>query len=170
MPSSITLQPITAEHHPLTERLWQLYRHDLSEHWGTYPDAAGLFASERLRSFFTDPDRCGYLVQQGDRVVGFVLVRGLLSGLRVMGEFFVLRAARRRQVGWEAALLVLRRHPGDWEIAFQESNPGAARFWRRVATELAVAGYKDEERPVPGKPEIDPDTWLSFTVRPTDRA
>ncbi|MEV8371570.1 GNAT family N-acetyltransferase [Kribbella sp. NPDC056861] len=164
MPSSITLQPITAEHHPLTERLWQLYRHDLSEYRGTYPDAAGLYPTERLRSFFTEPDRCGYLVRQGDQVAGFVLVRGLAIGLRVMGEFFVLRAARRQQVGWEAALQVLRLHPGDWEIAFQENNPGAARFWRRVAAETARDGYKDELRPVPGKPEVEPDTWLSFTV------
>jgi predicted acetyltransferase len=164
VPSSITLQPITAEHHPLAERLWQLYRHDLSEFRGIYPDADGLFATERLWSFFDQADRCGYLVRQGDQVAGFVLVRGLVSGLRVMGEFFVVRAARRQQVGWHAALAVLRQHPGDWEIAFQENNPGAARFWRRVATELAADGYKDEQRPVPGKPEIEPDTWLSFTV------
>ncbi len=164
MPSSITLQPIVAEHHELTERLWQLYRHDLSEYWNTYPDADGLFPAKRLRTFFTEADRCGYLVHQDDRVVGFALVRGLQSGLRVMGEFFVLRAARRQQIGWDTALQVLRRHPGDWEIAFQESNAGAAKFWRRVAAEAAVAGYKDEERPVPGKPEIAPDTWLSFTV------
>ncbi|MEV6413782.1 GNAT family N-acetyltransferase [Kribbella sp. NPDC051718] len=164
MPSSITLQPITAEHHPLIERLWQLYRHDLSEYRYNYPGADGLYPTERLRTFFTDADRCGYLVKQGDQVAGFVLVRGLVSGLRVMGEFFVLRAARRQQVGWQAALAVLRRHPGDWEIAFQENNPGAARFWRRIAGELAVDGYKDEQRPVPGKPNIEPDTWLSFTV------
>jgi predicted acetyltransferase len=162
--SSITLQPITAEHHPLTERLWQLYRHDLSEFRGNYPGPDGLFATQRLRSFFDEPDRCGYLVKQGDAVAGFVLVRGLVSGLRVMGEFFVLRAARRQQIGWHAALAVLRRHPGDWEIAFQENNPGAAKFWRRVAGELAADGYKDEQRPVPGKPEVEPDTWLSFTV------
>jgi predicted acetyltransferase len=164
VPSSITLQPIAAEHHPLAERLWQLYRHDLSEYRGNLPDADGLFPAERLRSFFTDADRCGYLVRQGDQVVGLVLVRGLVSGLRVMGEFFVVRAVRRRQVGWDAALQVLRRHPGDWEIAFQENNPGAARFWRRVAGEVAGTGYKDEERPIPGKPEAEPDTWLSFTV------
>nr|WP_239062493.1 GNAT family N-acetyltransferase [Streptomyces sp. SID13031] len=141
-----------------------MYRHDLSEFRGNYPEADGLFRSERLQSFFSEADRCGYLVRQGDQVAGFVLVRGLVSGLRVMGEFFVVRAARRQQVGWEAALAVLRKHPGDWEIAFQESNPGAAGFWRRVAAEAAVDGYKDEERPVPGKPDVEPDTWLSFTV------
>jgi hypothetical protein len=62
------------------------------------------------------------------------------------------------------AIEVLRRHPGRWEIAFQEENPGAARFWRGIATELAGDAYQEERRPVPGKPHIPPDVWLTFTV------
>jgi predicted acetyltransferase len=77
-----------------------------------------------------------------------------------MGEFFVVRAARRGGVGHAAALEAIRRHPGRWEIAFQEENPKAARFWRRVATEVVGDAWTTEARPVPDKPHIPPDTWL----------
>ena len=72
----------------------------------------------------------------------------------------MLRARRRHRVGHDAAVTALREHPGAWEIAFQEENPGAARFWRRVATDVAGTSWREERRPVPGKPEIPPDVWL----------
>ena len=148
----------------MIERLWQLYQHDMSEFRDTYPDEEGRFKPGRLPLFLSEPDKCAYLVRHEDRPAGFAFVRGLSHDCRVMGEFFVIRAARRQQVGRETALQVIRQHPGDWEIAFQEENPGAANFWRRVVGELVGDDYKDESRPVPGKPEIPPDSWLSFTI------
>jgi predicted acetyltransferase len=56
------------------------------------------------------------------------------------------------------------RHPGEWEIPFQENNVAAARFWRRVAASVAGADVLEERRPVPGKPEVPPDVWLTLTV------
>ena len=64
----------------------------------------------------------------------------------------------------EAALELLRLHPGCWGIPFQEENQGAARFWRRVATDIAGAACQEERRPVPGKQEIPPDTWLLLST------
>ncbi|RCW43313.1 hypothetical protein DFQ14_107203 [Halopolyspora algeriensis] len=56
------------------------------------------------------------------------------------GESFVVRALRRQRVGHEAALDLVRVHPGRWEIAFQEENPGAACFLRHVAM-AATSSY-----------------------------
>jgi predicted acetyltransferase len=162
VPSPITLQLITPDLHPAVERLWQLYQHDMSEFRDTYPSDEGLFKAGRLPLFLTEADKCGYLVRYDGRLAGFAFVRGLAGDLRVMGEFFIVRAARRQKVGRETAVQVLRRHPGDWEIAFQEENPGAARFWRRLVRDLVGSDYLDQARPVPGKPNIPPDTWLSF--------
>jgi predicted acetyltransferase len=70
-------------------------------------------------------------VRVGPDPAGFVFVRGLAAGAGplVMGEFLVVRAVRRRGVGRAAARMVLARHPGAWEIPFQEANAEAARFW-----------------------------------------
>ena len=129
-----SLHLMTGADRPVAERLWQLYAHDMSQFRGTFPADSGEYKAGRLPTFFEDPDRCGYLVRTDDRLAGFAFVRGVLEEPRVMGEFFVVRAARRHGVGHAAASAVLREHPGRWEIPFQEENPGAARFWRQVAT------------------------------------
>lgn len=164
MPAATSVQLITGSQQRLVaSRLWQLYRHDLSEFRGTMPGADGLFSPGRLPDFLDGAGRCSYLIRSGPAPAGFALVRGLAGGPAVMGEFFVVRAARRQRVGYSAAMRVLSLHPGPWEIAFQEENPGAARFWRRVAADVAAmsgTAVREERRPVPGKPGIPPDTWL----------
>jgi predicted acetyltransferase len=162
--ASPSLQPVTHAQRPVVERLWQLYAHDLSAFRGSMPDGDGLYKAGRLPTYFDDPDRCGYLVCSGAALAGFALIRGLSDQPRVMGEFFVVRAARRRRVGHQAAVALLGRHPGRWEIAFQEENAGAARFWRRVATDAVGPAWAEERRPVPGKPQLPPDTWLLLST------
>ena len=160
---TITLEVAEDGLRPVVERLWQLYAHDLSEYRGALPDDAGLFKPGRLPRYFEDPDRQVHLVRQGGAPVGFAMVRGLTTGPLVMGEFFVVRAARRAGVGFAAATMLLDRHPGTWEIAFQEENPGAAAFWRRVghhASSRPGTTVREERRAVPDKPHLPPDTWL----------
>jgi predicted acetyltransferase len=104
-----------------------------------------------------------YLAQLGDRPVGFALVRGLEGGTRVMGEFFVVRSARGGGQARAFAEHVVRAHPGQWEIAFQDDNVRAARFWRRLGTDV-LTGTSEELRGIPNKPYIPPDVWLTGTV------
>jgi predicted acetyltransferase len=141
---------ITPDTRPVIERLWQLYMHDLSEFRGTMPGEDGMFLLRRLNPAFDDPDRRIYLVYRESRPAGFAIVTGVREQPRTIGEFFVVRAARRHQVGHEVALELLQRHPGRWEIAFQEANAGAAKFWRRVATAAVGTAWQEELRPVPG--------------------
>jgi predicted acetyltransferase len=158
------LDRMTDADRPVAERLWQLYQHDLSEFRGSFPSPEGLFKAGRLPTFLSDPERCGYLVRSPSGPAGFVCVRGVHTEPRVMGEFFVVRAARRSGVGRSAAVDAMRRHPGRWEIPFQEENPGAAAFWRRVATDVVGSAWSEERRPVPDKPHVPPDVWLMLEV------
>lgn len=153
----------TSRQRAVAERLWPLYMHDLSEFWGDMPDSNGLYRT-RLTKYFEDPDRCGYLIYSGRAPGGFALIRGLNGESRVMGDFFVVRAARRQHVGHEAAAQVIGLHPGKWAIPFQEGNPGAARFWRHLGAEMASNGCEEEQRSVPGKPQEPPDIWLRFST------
>ncbi|MEU4555875.1 GNAT family N-acetyltransferase [Micromonospora violae] len=147
----------------LMERLWQLYRHDPSEFRDTLPDDVGLFTPGRLRTYLQDPDSAGYIICRDTRPVGFAFVSNLnIQPLRI-AEFFVVRAVRRSGVGRLAAQQLFAKHRGHWEVPFQEENPGAARFWRRLAAEVCPTGYREERRAVPGKPHITPDTWLLLT-------
>jgi predicted acetyltransferase len=162
--STLSLAPVTELTRPVVERLWQLYRHDLSEFRGSLPEVDGAFPTRSLSPFLEgDPDRRAHLFLR-DGPVGFALVSRTSSGARLMSEFFVVRAARRQGVGRAAVDALLALYPGAWEIPFQEENPAAARFWRHIAAEVARNGVHEERRPVPGKPQIPPDVWLSFAV------
>ncbi|WP_405115005.1 GNAT family N-acetyltransferase [Micromonospora sp. NBC_01405] len=159
----VILQVATAQLWPVVERLGQLYRHDLSEFRGMVPRADGLFAFDQLPSFLGAADRVAHLIRWGRTVAGFALTRHPSDGPSSVAAFFVVRALRRRSVGHRAASELLHGRPGGWEITFQEENPGAARFWRAVAASVGT-GWREERRPVPGKPQLPPDTWLLLDV------
>lgn len=161
------LHPLAREEYPIVPRLWQLYRHDMSEFRGSLPDARGRYTEGHMPEYLTprpDPDRLAYLIRWSGAPVGFVFVRGRTGLVRMIAEFFVVRAARRQGVGEAAARAAFGAHPGPWEVAFQEENPSAARLWRRVVADVSAGRYREERRPVPDKPHLPPDTWLSFTT------
>lgn len=162
MAPQVTIRQVTAETRPVLERLWQLFRHDLSEFRGNMPDEHGEFSVNRLSPYLEDGDRAAYLLYRGSTPAGLALVRGLAAQERVLAEFFVVRAARRQRFGHEAALQLFAMHPGRWRLAFQEENPAAARFWRQVVQALVGTEWSEEARPVPGTQGLPPDIWVSF--------
>jgi len=163
MPTT-TLRHATAEDRPVLERLWLMFRHDLSVFRGLLPNPDGTYRSGRLDAALAESDWVAYLLMSGDRPIGLALIRGLSCHVRVLSAFFVVRGARRRGLGMDAVRELTDRCPGRWEVAFQESNDVASRFWRRVATEIAGDTWTLERRAVPGRPELRPDTWISFEV------
>jgi predicted acetyltransferase len=165
----LTLRPVTAETRSLLERLWQLYRHDLSEFRGSLPDRDGLFPTRPLAPFLADdPDMRAYVFERDGGPVGFGLVGRVTAGPMLMFEFFVVRAVRGQGVGGAAARALFALHPGVWEIPFQEENAMAARFWRGVAARAAQDGVREERRAVPCNPQIPPDVWITVSVGGTD--
>ncbi len=169
-PARLTIRPTTPADRVVLERLWLLFRHDMSEVSGALPDPSGQFRRERLDAAFTDPGWRGVLAQlepadgAPPSPVGFALVRGLDDPTRVLSSFFVVRGARRTGVGRKLAAHVLASFPGSWEVAFQDANPPAVRFWRAVATDAVGQAWTEEHRAVPGRPDAPSDTWISLTV------
>ncbi|RAJ66939.1 putative acetyltransferase [Streptomyces sp. Amel2xB2] len=168
--TSVRLRPVGEADRPLMERLWLLFRHDMSEFAGRLPEPDGTFRSDRLDNALRGgPDWAAYALTLGERPAGLAFVRNLTGATRILNSFFVVRGARRAGVGMRAVRLLVAEHPGRWEIAFQDSNPAAVRFWRRVAAELAGDAWSEERRPVPDRPEVPPDAWISFDVPPAER-
>lgn len=149
---------------PVLERLWLLFRHDMSEWNGVLPHPDGTFRSERLEAALADADWAPYLLSSGQHPVGFAFVRNLGGPIRVLNSFFVVRGARRAGIGRRAAGRLFALHPGAWEVAFQDANAPAVRFWRAVATEIAGQAWAEERRPVPADPAGPADVWISFEV------
>ncbi len=159
----LTLKDADASDTAVLERLWQLYRHDLSEFRDSWTNQDGLFPLHDLHTYVAgDAARAACLLYDGEHLAGFVTVAGLTHERRTLDDFFVLRRARRVRLGQHAAVTVLTRWPGTWEIGFQENNIAAARFWRKIADLLAPSEWRVESRPVPNKPWIPKDTFVIF--------
>ena len=159
----VDLELATVNSRPIIENLLQLYIHDLSQFRFSRPDERGRFNhDDRYAIFFNDPDRCAYLFRDEFGPVGFGLARGLDEDRRLMAGFFIVHGVRRHGVGRAAALEMLRRHPGAWEIPFQEENSGAARFWRALADLAVGRAWTEDRRPVPTKPHIPDDVWITL--------
>ncbi|SKC72942.1 GNAT family N-acetyltransferase [Krasilnikoviella flava] len=178
--TGLRVRRATAADRDVLERLWLLFRHDMSAVSGELPRPDGRFRDERLLAALDDLGHDGARARwrthlattvaedpaggQVEHPVGFALVRGLDAPVRVLSAFFVVRAARRGGVGRDLAGTVLRDLPGPWEIAFQDANIAAAAFWPRVATDVTGDAWTVDHRLVPGRPEVPPDAWLSLTV------
>ena len=159
-----TLEELTEGRREIAERFWQLFLHDLSEFRDSHPDEHGRFKRRHLEPYLRDdPDRMGYVVYGPTGPVGLALVKGLTEDAHWFDQFFVVRSQRRSGLGRAAAEAVLRKHPGRWQVGFQNENPGAARFWRRLAAELGT-NVAERLQPVPDKPHIPDDVILSFEV------
>jgi len=163
----ISVRAATASDRPTVECLWLMFRHDMSEFGGQLPNPDGTFRTERLVAAFDDQDwACYVFTGPEDGPAGFAIVRGLAGPVRVINSFFVVRAMRRAGAGLQAVGAVVAEHPGPWEVAFQDANAAAVRFWRRAAARFAGNDWNEERKPVSGRPDLPPDVWISFTVRP----
>jgi predicted acetyltransferase len=160
-----TVRRATSHDRPVLERLWLLFRHDLSLFTGALPHPDGTFRSERLAASLTESGWAAFLAHQQEAPVGFALVRSLDRPPFVLSSFFVVAGVRGSGLAGAFARDVLAAFPGSWEVAFQEPNAVAARFWRRVAA-AHDDGWSEVCRAVPDRPDLPPDSWVTFDVRP----
>jgi predicted acetyltransferase len=163
--SDLLVRRVQASDRVLMERLWLMFRHDLSEFQGQLPRPDGSYRSERLEDVLKGhPEWAGYLISLGEVPIGFCFMRALQQPVRVLNAFFLVRPVRRRGYGLRAVQEVLSNHPGPCDVAFQANNETAVRFWQRVATEVSGDVWTQEERPIVGNPGATPDLWISFKV------
>ena len=163
--TSTRLRALSEGDVPIVERLWQLYSHDMSEVRGTLPNAEGLYKPGRLATYLDSADDVdGDPILKDEAPAGFAFVGGLSGELLTMGDFFVVRAVRRHGVGSDVVEELFGRYRGRWEIGFQGNNRGAPEFWRRTVSAAVGADWREERRPVPGKPHIAHDHFIVFTL------
>jgi predicted acetyltransferase len=143
------------------ERLWLIFRHEMSTHTHGLPNRDGTYRRERLLLGLSDPSWTAWILAAGDHPIGFALVRALDQPVHVLNSFFVVAPARRRGLGLQFARAVVAANPGRWTVAFQGANTAATRFWPRLAASF-TSDWDLEYRPVPDRPDLPPDTWVTF--------
>ena len=165
-PAIPAIRSVAAGEWPVVAWLWQAFRNDLATVLDSFPRPDGRYRHDLLARY-PSPDRAGYLAWAphpgtGDPApVGFALVDGLGGPRRTIAALFVVPAARRGGWGRRLALETLRAHEGPWAVAFQHDNEAAARFWRAVADEAFGTTWDEEQLPVPGRPDVPADHWIT---------
>ncbi len=134
----IELEPIPASSVETLDRLFQLYAHDWSEWLPLALDERGRFGATPSPDWWAREGHWPFFLRDAGALVGFALVsRGSRAGGSAdamdMGEFFVVRGARRRGTGSAAVRALFARFPGPWEARVRRSNPNARAFWARLA-------------------------------------
>lgn len=163
--TSTSISPARASDHAALHRLWQLFRHDMSQTDGALPSPDGRYRTERLDTALSDDTTWqAWILRADDHPIGLCVIRNLDQPVRVLNSFFVIAAVRRARVGTAFARTVLRSYPGRWTMAYQDANTSAARFWPTVA-ETVDSAATHQHRAVPGRPDLPPESWLNFTVR-----
>jgi predicted acetyltransferase len=135
---AVVLDPVAQAEAPVLRNLFQLYAHDFSEYVPLDLDATGRFDASVDAKWWTDPDHHAYFVLSGEKLAGFALVqRGSRvtgdTGVMDVGEFFVVRGARRHGIGVKVAHALFAAFPGPWEIRVRHANIPARAFWARAA-------------------------------------
>lgn len=159
------LRPVAEDQWEIVAWLWQAFREDLASVVQGFPYADGRYRHTRLEEY-PAPDRLGYLAWAPhpntgeDAPIAFALVKAVGPESHALAEFFVVPAARRGGVGRGIVRAVVERHPGAWEVAFQEENLPEVAFWRAMARELWGEDWVETAEPVPGRPDAPPDHWI----------
>ena len=132
-------------------RLVPMYCHEWSQYNGIEVDEQGRFAFERyVPSYWEQDDRRAFLLRAtaGDkpRWAGFALLDRDFAlsppADYAMAEFFVLHPYRRMGLGLWAALELMRRYQGEWEICRNTANLASIPFWDRVVNEASGGVFK----------------------------
>lgn len=147
------------------ERLWLVFRHHMSTYTGELPRPDGRYRSDRLDRALADPTWNAWMLTAGQHPIGFALTRSLDEPTKVINSFFVVTPARRDGLGTAFARAIVTHSPGRWSVAYQDPNHAAAAFWPRIAAGFDPE-HQLERRPVPGKPHLPPDVWVTFDVLP----
>ena len=124
------------------ENLLQFYIYDFSEFVELDVKEDGLFEPySSLREYWEEEnERFPYFIKEGEKYLGFVLVRYITLSDRSyfsMAEFFIMRRYRKMGIGRSIAEQVFNLHKGQWEIYQKEINKPAQDFCHLLVTRVS---------------------------------
>ena len=139
-----------------TERdlLWninQKYLYEMTNFYDDPMDENGNYHYGYFDEYFIDPKRVAYFIYNDEKLIGFAMLNPYSyinqNPDYVMAEFTIFPQYRRHHYAYEVARLILSKHPGKWEIKYNEKNIPAKRLWTKLASQYdcRVVSLNDEE-------------------------
>ena len=167
-----TIRPVGDDEWELVAWLWQAYRSDLAPIVRGLPYADGRYAHGPLDGY-PGPDRAGYLAWQphpntgSDAPVGFALV----SGPTASGGTWMRSGPHPSRAAAGSASSSRRTSsrgiPGRGRSPSSTTTPppkASGGGWPPTLFGPEGEAWTEEQRPVPGKPEVPPDHWIETAL------
>ena len=114
-------------------------------------DENGNYHYGHFDEYFSDSKRTAYLLYDEDTLIGFAMLNPYScigkSPNYTMAEFTVFPAYRRRHLAFDVVNAILKKHPGQWEIKYNENNLAAKHLWNKVSAAYSPEVFRlnDEE-------------------------
>lgn len=134
--------------------LWninQKYLYEMTSFYDDPMDENGNYHYGYFDDYFLDPKRVAYFIYNDDVLVGFAMLcpYSNIDGNPdyTMAEFTIFPSFRRKHFALDIVKMLLDKHPGKWEIKYNEKNGGAKKLWNIVAApyEPEVHHLNEEE-------------------------
>lgn len=136
------------------ELLWninQKYLHEMTNYYDDPMDEKGNYHYGHFDEYFSDSKRVAYLLYDENTLIGFAMLNpySCIGGNPdyTMAEFTIFPAYRRKHFAFDVVNALFEKHPGQWEIKYNEKNLAAKHLWNKVAASYSpdVFHLNDEE-------------------------
>ena len=136
MNGTVSIKTVRESDRDLLWSLLQNYLYEMSYLYLDEMDGNGDYPYEHFDEYFTDPRREAYFIYEGGLLCGFAMLCPYSNLGRspdyTMAEFTIFPSYRRKHFALDAARMILARHPGKWEIKYNEKNSKAKKLWTMV--------------------------------------
>lgn len=133
----ISLQTVNEKDRELLWNINQKYMYEMSWLYSDEMDEYGNYRYEHFDDYFSDSLRTAYFIYSDDTLIGFAMLCPYSCIDRkpdyTMAEFTIFPAFRKKHFATYALNMILKKHPGKWEIKYNEKNPGAKKLWNAIA-------------------------------------
>ncbi|PEA53246.1 GNAT family N-acetyltransferase [Bacillus pseudomycoides] len=146
MDMHLEIEKVKLEHKTVLKNLTELYKYDFSEFDPEDVNEHGLYEYMYVDHYFTEEGRFPFFIKVDGKYAGFALIREVEENGRTyysMSEFFVMKKYRNSGVGKHAAVQLISKFPGEWEVAEMEGNIPAQAFWRKVISAYTNNEYRE---------------------------
>ena len=141
------VEPATIHQKGTIVEFLDLYVHELRNLLGIDVKEHDIVAFSDLDQYWELEDHHPFLVYVDKKCIGFALVNKktkLLSGAYAFKEYFLLKRYRGKGIGKAAALDILARFPGEWEMSELEKDTALIHFWRNFIRECVNDNYSEQ--------------------------
>lgn len=152
---TLRLTKINRENSDIFRNLAQAYEAEFSNLTHKLPNSLGLFEID----VFPESSHVGYLLYYNDTPIGFC-VANVKSEIKDIAEFYIAPVMRKKNLGYQLAVMIFEKYPGRWQVRQIEGAIDAIHFWRRVIEKYTKNNYEES---------VVKDSFYGWVTRQTFR-